>query len=69
MTKSGTSNLPFTVNLIEWVNARAFGSDVPNQGQIQTDTITGYLLGLRSYHVDQNYPNLVFESFQLDRMI
>ena len=23
-----------TVNLIEWVNARVFGLDVPNQGQI-----------------------------------
>ncbi len=34
-----------TLNLIEWVNTRAFGSAIPNQGQIQTDTISGYLSG------------------------
>ena len=66
----GTPAWPATaVNLIEWVNARAFGSDVPNQGQIQPDTIAGYLSGLRSYHVDRNYPTSVFENFQLGRVI
>ena len=69
-SSQGTPAWPATtVNLIEWVNARAFRSDVPNQGQIQPDTIVGYLSGLRSYHVDRNYPTLVFKSFQLDRVI
>ena len=58
-----------TLNLIEWVNTRAFGSAIPNQGQIQPDTISGYLSGLRSYHVDRNYSTPVFESLQLDRVI
>ena len=69
-SSQGTLAWPATaVNLIKWVNARAFRSNVPNQGEIQLDTIANYLLRLWSYHVDRNYPTLVFESFQLDCLI
>lgn len=69
-TSQGKSPWPATnYNLIEWVNTRAFGSAIPNQGQIQADTIAGYLSGLRSYHVDRNFSTTVFDSFQLDRVL
>lgn len=68
-TSQGKSPWPATTHsLIGWVNTRAFGSAIPNQGQIQADTIAGYLSGLRSYHVDRNFSTTVFESFQLDRV-
>ena len=69
-TSRGTSAWPATtVNLIAWANTRAFGSAIPNQGQIQPDTISGYLSGLCSYHVDRNFSTTVFESLQLDRVL
>lgn len=69
-TSQGKSPWPATTHkLIEWVSTRAFGSALPNQGQIQADTIAEYLSGLRSYHVDRNFSTSVFESFQLDRVL
>ncbi len=69
-TSRGISPWPATtLSLIEWVNTRAFGSAIPNQGQIQPDTISGYLPGLRSYHVDRNLSTTVLESLQLDRVV
>lgn len=66
-TSRGISPWPATtVNLIKWVNTRAFGSAIPNQGQIQPDKISGYLSGLRSY---RNYSTSVFEGLQLDRVV
>ena len=58
-----------TINLIEWVNTRAFESAIPNHGQIQPNTISGYLSKLRSYYVDRNYSTSVFESLQLYRVV
>jgi hypothetical protein len=52
-----------------WITARAFGSQVPGQGQLQADSIEHYLSGLRSFHVDRGLPTDVFNNEHIKRLI
>ena len=56
-------------NLGRWITVRACGSSAQCLRQVKPDTIQGYLLALRSHHVDLRLPTTVFESDHLKRMI
>lgn len=61
---------PATVpKLAPWIVTRAFGSPLPQMGQIAASSISGYVSALRSVHVDLNLPTDVFECPHIRRLI
>jgi hypothetical protein len=52
-------------SLEEWAANRIYGSTLPKQGRIKPDTMTAYLAGVRSYHIDKKLSTQAFENPRL----
>ena len=57
---------PAAVEMLEeWVAYRIYGSTLPKQGQVKPETMSSYLLTLKSYHIDRH---LSLEAFDTPRI-